>query len=436
MIGVTLVVTFAFIVLALSCRRSGAALGIVIMSMMLWPEFLRIPMGLAEMSVPRLVALVLLVKYLIAGQYRVMGYGMVDTIVLLLWVYTVLATILSGAEFPHVSQMIGRGFDTVLMYFLARITVRSPEDVKGLYTGLAITAVFMGLLGVCESAGYAAPYASLTDHRFWRWIDKYDQYRYGFLRAKGSTSVHIYFGIAMMLLMGLLWSLRGYVKSQVIFFIAVSSALLGALSSMSSGPWIACFALILFIWLERRPGLIKPGLYLLIAISIFLEIISNRHFYNLIDYLALDPHTAWYRTRLLEVAFSQWREYWLVGVGSNWPHHWGEILDGRDHIDIVNHFLIVAIYGGVPALIMYVATHYLAMKKVIYAWRNDLNASRRNMLFAFGATLMALDIASMSVGLFGPPLLLSHILLGAMVSAAVAWDGGHHEAAYLNVKAY
>lgn len=435
MIGVTLVVTFVFIILALSCRRSGAALGIVIMSMMLWPEFLRIPIGLAEMSVPRLVALVLLIKYFIVGQHRGMGYGKLDTLVIFLWVYTVLATLLAGAEFFHVSQMIGRGFDTVLMYFLARMTVRSPEDVKGLYTGLAITAVCMGLLGVYEAAGYASPYALLTDYRLWLWYDKDDEYRYGFLRAKGSTLIHIYFGMAMMLFMGFIWSLRGYVKSRAVFVIALSSALLGVLSSMSSGPWLACIALIIFVWFEKHPRLIKPGIYLAIAISIFFEIISNRHFYNLIDYLALDPQTAWYRTMLLEVAFSQWREYWLVGVGSNWPHHWGEILDGRDHIDVVNHFLIVALYGGLPALLMYLATHYLAMKKVIYAWGNDLYAPRRYMLFVLAAALIALDFSSMSVGLFGPPLLLSNILLGAMVSAAVAWRSGNHEA-YLNEKTH
>jgi len=36
-------------------------------------------------------------------------------------------------------------------------------------------------------------------------------------------------------------------------------------------------------------------------------------FYHLIDYLTLDPETAWYRTRLLEVAISNISEYWLLG---------------------------------------------------------------------------------------------------------------------------
>lgn len=417
MIGPTLGITFVFLILALSRRSGGAALGLVIMSMMVWPEYLRVPVGLAEMSAPRLVGLFLILKYFVKGQHRRIGPSRVDTLVIVIWIWTVAATVMMGADFSHVTQMIGRGFDTVMMYFLARFCLVSSDDVKGLYSALAITALFMCGMGTYETITSYSPYSSMISYSGGNWYDKDLEYRYGFLRAQGSTAHSIYFGISMMLLAGFILSLRGYFKNNLLRHIVFLAAIVGALSSMSSGPFIGCFLLIVLNAYIRRTSLIKPSVYALIFVAILLELLSNRHFYNLIDYLALDKQTAWYRTRLLEVAVSQWTDFWLLGVGSNWPHHWALMLDGRNHIDVVNYFLIIALYGGLPAMLMYIATHVIAIRKSVSAWKTDIDDAKRKLIFGLSATLVALDFSSMSVGLFGPPLLLSHILLGMLVSA-------------------
>jgi len=422
MVGATLAVFVVFAMLALSRKSPGAALGIVVLSMMVWPEFLRIPVGLAEMSVPRLVALALLGQMIARGRHRAITFGTVDKLVLAIWLWIIFAAICAGSAFPHVSQMIGRGFDTVLMYFIARVTLLSAEDVRGFYLGLAASAVAMCAAGVYEAVTSKSPYQALRGFQGWRFgAYKDTEYRYGLLRAQGSMSVSIYFGMAMMLVLGMLCAVRGYLKDARLYKLVWIAALLAALSSMSSGPWLACFMLLGLYVYEKRPGLIKPSLWLALIAAVVLEVASNRHFYNLIDYFALDKHTAWYRTRLMEVAVSRLHEFWLFGVGSNWPHHWGEIVDGRGHIDVVNNFLIIALYGGLPAWAMFLATHVSAIRQTVRAWQADRDSRRRQLLFGFAATLVALDFSSMSVGLFGPPLLLSHILLGVMVSAAVDW---------------
>ena len=236
------------------------------------------------------------------------------------------------------------------------------------------------------------------------------------LRAKASTSVHIYFGMFMMMIAGMLWSLRNYVDNNFRYKIVLLSSFLAALTSMSSGPWLACALIIIFALLEKRTKYIKPILISLVVFAIFLELSSNRHFYNLIDYLALSSSTAWYRTRLLEVAVNNINEYWLFGVGSNMPHHWALQLDGRLHIDIVNHFLMIGLYGGLPAMFMYIAIHVKTFKRAIFVRRKFANEKQKSLLFGMLATILALDISSMSVSLFGPPLLLSYILIGVTVA--------------------
>ncbi len=397
-------------------------MGVVIASAMLWPEYLRIPMGLAAMSVPRILAFVLLLKFIGNGQHRHINFGKVDKLVLSLWIWPILATIIAGGDDRQQVFIIGRGFDTALMYFIARIAIRSPEDLRGLYVGLALSAIVMGIVGVVESITTRSPYLSMSGYMVWTSeFEKGLEFRHGFLRAKGSTAAHIYFGMAMMVILGMLWALRVHAGKRLLNILSIPGAVVASLSSMSSGPWLGCIQLLFMNLFVRKVSLIRPAIKLIILAFIAMELISNRHFYNLVDYIALNADTAWYRTRLMEVAVSQWRDYWIFGVGSNLPHHWGALVDGRLHIDVVNHYLMVALYGGIPAVVMYISTHVIAVRMVIRVWKNDSDNARRQLLFGLATTLMALDFSSLSVGLFGPVLLLSNILLGCIVTIAVAW---------------
>lgn len=427
MIAATSIVAVLFILLAISRKSAGAALGILIMSMMIWPEYIRVPMGLTQMSVPRMVALVLLIRFFMRGMHRKIKFGTVDRLVIFIWVWTVMANILAGAEFSQISQMIGRGQDTVLVYFVARIAFNSPDDVKGLSAAIGVTAFVMCLAGVYEAVTWTSPY-----HYFYSYLGKVarvehadQQIRLGLLRAQTSTMVSIYFGMAMVLLTGMLWSIRGYLEKPGFLKLILMMSVIATLSSMSSGPWIGIFMVFGATFYYLKPNLIKPSVYMIFFCALLLELLSNRHFYNLIDYFALDKQTAWYRTRLLEVAVTQWRDFWLVGVGSKFPYHWAAMIDGREFLDVVNNFLIVALYGGVPALIMYVATHWIAIKQTSIAWKkNRQDTPRRKLLFGLAAALLAIDFASMSVGLFGPALLLSYVLLGMMISVTSSWSPG------------
>lgn len=419
MSGEVLGVALLFVMLAVSRENGGAALGVLIISMLVWPEFLRVPVGIVQMSVPRFVAVALLIKFMSMGRRQMINFGRADALAILLWGWTIFATLMADAEMHQVTQMIGRGLDTLLMYFVARLAFVNREDVYGLFEALGFAAIVMCAAGAYEAITWTSPYHKFTDGNLR--ASGYSEIRYGMLRAQASTMVSIYFGMAMMLVTGLLWSIRGYVNRPFAFKAVLTAALVAALSSLSSGPWMAVAALFGINLFFIRQNLIKPVLRLFLVLIIFVELASNRHFYSLIDHLALDAHTAWYRTRLLEIAVSQWRDYWIVGVGSNWPHHWAQLLDGRQYIDVVNNFVIIALYGGLPALFMYLSMHVIAIRRSIAAFQADEDTARRKLLFGLAATLLALDFSSMSVGLFGPALSLSFILVGMMISIATAW---------------
>ncbi len=414
-IGATAALSVLFIWLALSRKTLGAALGVMIFSTLAWPEFLRFPLAIVQMSVPRTIALALLLVWWFRGEFRHVKFGKVDILVIVTWLWIILANMILASEFRHVASMIGRGMDTVLMYLVARVALARIDNLKGLYSGLVITAVCMCIAGVYEAITWSSPYHAFSggDAR----ISGYHQIRYGLLRAQASTMVSIYFGIAMMLVVGMLLALRGYVNNKRFKYFLLF-AIVAVLSSMSSGPWIGLAALLGLYVFYFWPRFTKPAIGILVFLMLLLEVASNRHFYNLIDYVALDVNTSWYRTRLIEVGFQQLHEYWLLGAGGDWPHHWGGMIDGRHIIDVVNNFLIVALYGGLPALGMFVISHIIAIKDGVAALRKHEFEPYRKLMFGLFVIIIALDFASLSVGVYGPALLLSYVVLGACVSAS------------------
>ena len=231
----------------------------------------------------------------------------------------------------------------------------------------------------------------------------------------------------MAVVAGILLSLRPIAGSNRIATLAIAAAFVACLASLSSGPYLMAGALLLFLVLGQRTSLIKPLLWLVVLAAVLVEVLSNRHFYHLIDYLALSPATAWYRTRLLEVGISHLSEWWAFGVGSNWPNHWAQYIDGRDHVDMVNYFLNLGLRGGVLAIGMYVASHVQAVRHAVTAYGSTSERKFRVLIFMLGGTLLAIDLASLSFSLEGPTLLMSYIVLGALVAVGIQFAPAEEE---------
>jgi hypothetical protein len=417
-LAITIVLALIGVIAACSARP-GAVLGMMIASMLLWPEYLRIPIGLAQMSVPRFMALTLIVRLSLrpAGRPK---WCWIDTLVVVEWTWGLLASVVLGAEDQYRTYMIGRIFDTVCMYYAARLALQSLSEYAAMIPALCLTAVVMGTLGLLESIASWSPYTRLFELAGVGWFDKEAEYRYGFLRAKASTGHAIYFGVAMVVVSGLLLALRPLAKYKRVVLVIAGLGIGGVLSSMSSGPQMALAVLFITLPFSFVKSLIKPALACLAMLCVFVEFASNRHFFSLIDYLALSSETAWYRTRLLEVAMAHVSEFWLMGYGGRTPHHWAAEIDGRLHVDLVNHYIIVAVSGGIVSFGAYVGVIYGAGRSAVRVARLRSHPRTASVGFMLVCLLTSIGLATMSVGLFGPPLLLTYVLMGAMVSLPAA----------------
>src|SRR5690606_18558286 len=111
---------------------------------------------------------------------------------------------------------------------------------------------------------------------------------------------------------------------------------------------------------------------------------------------------------LIEVAIQQLHEYAWVGFGGTPPDHWGALIDGRKHVDIVNNYIFIAYSSGVLGFLLICAIQIGAIRRLLKLF-HDSTGPVRYYAFSMICLIISIIVTSMSVALFGPTLLLSYI---------------------------
>jgi hypothetical protein len=108
--------------------------------------------------------------------------------------------------------------------------------------------------------------------------------------------------------------------------------LLGVLSSVSSGTYLAVMIVTAFLIGYRFRRYWKPVVAICILGIVIVDIISNRNWYHVMSDFTLNSRTAWYRGRLVEVAIFEggMSGRWVAGYGYGQEPGWGARIDGRE----------------------------------------------------------------------------------------------------------
>ena len=143
------------------------------------------------------------------------------------------------------------------------------------------------------------------------------------------------------------------------------------------------------------------------------EIISNRHFYDVLGDFTFSSRTAWYRSRLIDVALFEggMSNHWLTGFGYNVDPGWGPRLDGRSYTDTVNHYILELHRFGLVGLVPFLAINIVAAKRLRKAYLASALTADRWLVWCVSGALSGLWAAMMSVSLFGPPTTVFFMLL-------------------------
>jgi O-antigen ligase len=104
--------------------------------------------------------------------------------------------------------------------------------------------------------------------------------------------------------------------------------------------------------------------------------------------------------------------HWLTGFGYSVEPGWNIKIDGRDHTDMVNHYLLVLSYYGLVGFVPFLAMNIAVIKRLIDAYKASSLDSDKWLVWCLAAGLFGLAGAFMSVSLFGQPTTIYYMMIG------------------------
>jgi len=417
--ALTLSVALAAVVIVLASRPVYGLVAYLAV-MLLYPDYLRVSLGTVDISACRIIVTVLLIRCVVdAGVMSRFHWKPLDTLVALsMIVYAVTLSFTTSFD-VWIENRAGFVMDTFFAYLAVRFVIVDRPSFVTVAKAAALMTALLAVHGVAETftgwslyqgLGQYCPFAHTKGMEY--------QTRFDLNRAMGPTGETILFGLSFASVIPVIWMLRHEAPPwNRRAYVLTICGIVGVLSTVSSGPYMALIVVLVCLSLEYAKSLVKPLIVFLVLGCLAVEMISNRHFYYVLADFTMDSDSGWYRARLIDVAIRRLPEYWLYGYGLGDPG-WGPDINELPRTDIVNDFVCCAAQHGLIALAVYIGILACAMGGVA---RVSAHASawHRSCCWALGSSLVAILTASWSVSLFGQMTTVFYALLG--LNGAAPW---------------
>jgi len=386
-----------------------------------YPTYLSVPLGTIDFTLRRIVILAILAKVFwltdLPHRFKLIW---LDKIIVIYFI----AQLVSGSTTTTslralIENRAGAAFDMVLPYFAVRMIIKDKQQYLTLLKAILIIAAPLAIIGFYESLTGINPFGFMRKYAAWTGpfgpLAEAPKVRFGFIRAKVTTQHPImyglFFGMFGPLCAGLLHNAK---KNKTLYWIGLGLMGVGIFSSMSSGPLLAALLSVPFIAFYRWRKHSKPVVITIVAMCVLLEIMSNNRLYSIVGRFAMNPQTAWYRSRLIEVALFEggMSGHWLTGFGFNTDPGWlAKKYDSRP-TDIVNEYLLVLSRFGLIGFVPFVAMNLGAIKRLINAYKVSSLDSDKWLIWCLAAGLFGLAGAFVSVSIYDAPVTVYALMIG------------------------
>jgi len=411
---------------------------IIYVAALIWyPTYLAISIGTIDFTLRRIVILAIFAKLFLQtdlpGRFK---FIWLDKIVIIYFAAQILAgTTTTQSLMVFLENRAGAVFDMVLPYFAVRLIIKNKQQYLTLLKGILMIAVPLSIIGFYQCLTGDNLVGFFKEYSAWGKSSYTPIGRLGLFRANVTFPMSIMYGLFFAMISppcaGILRNVRKY---RIIYMVGLGFMGIGIFSSMSSGPLLAGLLSIFFIVIYRWRKYWKLITIVIIAVCGTIEIISNRHFYDVIGGFAISPATAWYRSKLIDVALFKggMSGHWLTGYGCGVDPGWGPLLDGRAHTDTVNHYLFILHSYGLVGLIPFLAINIMVIKNLVDAYKASILDSDVWLVWSLTAGLFGIWITLMTVSLFGQPTTIYYMML-AFAALMPAIINQRHGLSYVSV---
>jgi len=383
-----------------------------------YPTYLTVPVGTIDFTVRRLVILAIFANlFLLTDLPKRFRFIWLDKLVIIYFA----AQFIAGATTAKVlsnffENRAGAVFDMVLPYFAVRMILRNKQQYLVLLKWILIIAAPLAIVGFYECMTGRNPVDFLRKYYAWESLGKdYNlPTRWGLTRAEVVFPHPIMYGLFFAMFGSVCAGILSYGKKyKALYRAALGLMCVGVFSSMSMGALLAASCSIPFIAFYRWRKYWKPVLVIIIVMCGLVEIISNRHFWEVIDRISFNSGNAWYRSKLIEVALFEggMSGHWLTGFGYNVEPGWGQRINGLSYTDVVNHYLLVLCSFGLAGLLPFLVVIGAVIKKLIESFGTCMTGADRWLVWCLAGGLFGILVAMNSTSLFGPPITVFYIII-------------------------
>ncbi len=419
--GITLTIGLflSFLVLTL---RPHYALVAYITGLLWYPSELAVSIGTIDITVGRLVVCVLILRCLCDDRIRCkFKWSDLDTWVAVSMMVYSGVTLLTRPSLASIENRGGFIMDSWFAYLVARFIITDRATLISVIKFIGVFLVPLAVLGCIEVLTGWQPFLPLRRFSPWLAIASHvgGDMRWGLARAVGPFSHPILFGGGFAMFLPLIYYLRyqkGYWHNLA--YILSSVIVVGALSSLSVGPWVMVMVVIVCLAMEKYRIRSRPILILFVLASIVVEILSDDAFYFVFaEYTSTLGGAGWHRAKLIEVAIRHFGQWWFLGCRGQDPG-WGHYF-GMSFTDVTNEYILSGVKYGIAGVIVLCGTLATAFRGLMLAYKKAVLLVDKSLYWSLGTALFSVAVAWMSVSFFGQLTPLFYVVLGIIGSSCI-----------------
>lgn len=359
----------------------------------------------------RILIAIGLLRVLFRGEGIAGGLNTLDRMVLL-WALWEVASIVFHKSSVFVFRL-GETYTILGSYFLFRVFINDLEDIRHLFKMVCYTLAPLAVTMFIEKRIGQNPLSLIEFGPAGVAVTN------GHYRAQGAFAHPILAGTVGGVCLPMAIYLWRQNRKAALVGLAATGGIVYA--SGSSGPIMTAFSAMGAVALWRFRAHLKKLRWLAAAMILALNCVMNDPVYFLMARIDVTGgSTGYFRAQLIRSSLEHFEEWWLAGTDVT--RHWmatGQ-LGNTDHTDITNYYIQMAVWGGLPLVLLFVGvliTGFITIGRVLRRYE-QAPVDDRLLLWTLGAILFSHATTFMSISYFDQTVVFLFLLLAAIGSVA------------------
>jgi hypothetical protein len=355
-----------------------------------------------------------ILRILMKGERIAGGLNKLDRMLITWGVWTVFSSCFHNDVMSDFIFRLGMVLNVLGFYFLIRVFVRDRESFFRICKIIIIALLPIAFEMINEAKTGRNLFSMIGG------ISEFSDIRGGKVRAQGPFDHSILagtVGAVCLPLAVLFWKSN---RKLALLGLAVTGSMV--LTSKSSGPLMTLIFVVfgLCFWKFRKyMRLIRWSAVLGVLL---LAMVMNAPVYFLLDRFNLTGHsTGWHRAALIQGAITHVDDWWLGGT--DYTRDWTpEAGFDENNTDVTNHYIRMAVWGGLPMMMLFIGSLVIAFKMVSKALHAHRSApfQEQFLLWTLGCILFGHVTAMVSISYFDQSVFFLYFVLAAISTLQTA----------------